>query len=140
MLVSEPIDIPGVWDVGPLRILVVDHTRSVGELIKHMLIRVEHAVDVVGSSCEAMDMLEHTTYNVVISEQYLGCRDVSGCDLARLVRRRWPDTAFSLVTESLASLTDMADVDAVVLKPFCVVALREMVTRIGVRRSSYAMS
>jgi CheY-like chemotaxis protein len=140
MLATELIDVPGVGDVAPLRILVVDNTRCVGELIRHILIRVEHRVDVVGSTREALDMLERASYDVVIAEQYLGCRDITGCELARLVRHNWPATGFSLVTESLASITDASNVDAVLLKPFCVVGLREMVNRIGLRRSSYAMS
>jgi len=139
MVVSELIDIPGVCDVSPLRILVVDNKRCVGELIKDVLLRVEHAVDVVDSSSAALAALERGSYDVVISEQYLGWREPSGTELARLVRRKRSATGFILATESLASVTDMTNVDAVLLKPFCVTTLREMVTRAGARRSSYSM-
>jgi CheY-like chemotaxis protein len=137
-LIYEP-EAPEVTDVAPLRVLVVDDSHRVGELIKDVLLRVEHAVDVVGSSREALAALEHATYDVVISEQYLGGREPSGTDLARLVHRKQPATGFIVATESLASVTDLTNVDAVLLKPFCVIALREMVNRAGARGSGYSM-
>jgi CheY-like chemotaxis protein len=133
MLLTELIDVPGVRDVAPLRILVVDSTCGVGELIKHILIRVEHSVDVVGSTSEALDLLQHATYDVVIAEQYLGCRNAPGSDLARRVRLAPCEPAFILATDSLASVTDLTYVDALLLKPFRATTLRRMVARIATR-------
>jgi CheY-like chemotaxis protein len=134
MAISELTDEAETADLTddlPLRILVVDASPQIGELIKHSLMRVEHTVDVVSSSSEALGRLEHSSYDVVISEQYLGCSEVTGSDLARQVRRASCEPGFILATDSLASVTDVTNVDAVLLKPFCLTTLRETVARIA---------
>jgi DNA-binding response OmpR family regulator len=131
MTVTELIDLPPTTDVAPLRVLVVDTSSRIGEMIRHILTRVEHAVDVVGSASEALAMLQRRGYDVVIAEQFLGAHQMSGVDLAHLIARQRPETAFILAIESLADILTVPDVDAVVLKPFGAIALRKAVARVG---------
>jgi len=127
-LTKEPDIAPGLGT--PLRILVVDDSRRVGELMRAILTRVEHAVDVVSSPCEALFRLERVGYDVVISDLYL-CKETSGVELARALRRQWPETGFILATGSMALVSATEPVDAVLIKPFRATVLREMVARVA---------
>jgi DNA-binding response OmpR family regulator len=117
-------------ELSPLRILVVDDWPEVGEMVRVVLMRVEHAVDVVASPRQALARLEDTDYDVVISELFL-CDDISGLQLARLIGRRWPNTAFILATGSEASICGLSRIDAMLTKPFGARVLRETVVRVA---------
>jgi DNA-binding NtrC family response regulator len=124
---------PEPADLTPLRILVVDDWPHIGDLLRLVLMRVEHAVEVVASPEEALAKLERSDYDVVISELYL-CRDINALELCRVIRHRWPWTAFILATASMASISSSC-IDAILLKPFGVRMLRESVVRVAATRA-----
>jgi DNA-binding NtrC family response regulator len=126
----EPENALELAQVTHLRLLVVDDSERIGELMRAILTRVEHAVDVVHSPDEAITRLKCKHYDVVISELFL-CKDLSGPELARAIRQRWSDVGFILATGSMALVSANGPVDAVLMKPFGASVLRELVVRVA---------
>jgi DNA-binding NtrC family response regulator len=115
----------------PLRILVVDNSPQVGDLMRAILTRVEHSVDVVHSPSAALAHLERRSYDVVISDLFL-CNDLNGMDLARAVRHMWPDVGVILSTNTSSTLSSACEpMDAVLMKPFGAADLRQLVANVA---------
>jgi DNA-binding NtrC family response regulator len=127
---AEP-DVPrGPAYATPLRILVVDDSPRVGDLMHTILTRVEHAVEVVRSPSAALARLECGVYDVVISELFLS-NDLNGMHLACAVSHLWPDVAVILSTGTTALTSASGPMDAVLMKPFGAADLRDLVTNVA---------
>jgi DNA-binding NtrC family response regulator len=86
------------------RILVVDDQADVRAMIA-MLLRVNHfEVIEAGNAASALLAFEHTTYDAVIVDIFLG--DACGLDLISAMRERAPELA-------VVAVSGMATVDAV---------------------------
>ena len=86
------------------RILVVDDQSDVRAMIS-MLLRVNHfEVIEAGNAASALRAFEHTTFDAVIVDIFLG--DASGLDLISAMRERAPGLA-------VVAVSGMAKVDAV---------------------------
>ena len=117
----------------PLRILVVDSSPQIGELMCAILTRVEHTVDVVCSPSAALIQLDRQPYDVVISDMF-PCSDLKGMDLACAVRHMWPDVGVILSTNTTALAPPCGPMDAVLTKPFGATDLRDLVVTVASTR------
>ena len=84
-------------DTPALSILVVDDELIVRETLSEMLETMNHRVSAVGSGHEALERLsrgEH--FDLVFTD--LSMPEMDGWEVAREIRRRWPEVAITLVT------------------------------------------
>lgn len=117
-----------------LRVLVVDDSATIRELMLVMLRLAGHEAEAQGTAAGALGRLEAATFDVVISDLSLG-RGMNGWNLARCIAEHWPGVGFVLATGCAEDL-DRAQlascgVDAVLAKPFRGAQLRETVLRVA---------
>jgi CheY-like chemotaxis protein len=111
----------------PLRILLVDDEPTVREALADTLVEDGHAVVQAPSGPEALARLgEGAAVDLVLTD--LGMPEMTGWDVARAVRQRWPGLPIGLVTGWAVAL-EMSDeerrgVDFVLAKPYTVETLR----------------
>ena len=111
----------------PLRILLIDDEPTVREALADTLVEDGHAVVQAPSGPEALARLgEGTPVDLVLTD--LGMPEMTGWDVARAVRQRWPGLPIGLVTGWAVAL-EMSDeerrgVDFVLAKPYTVETLR----------------
>ena len=111
----------------PLRILLVDDEPTVREALADTLVEDGHAVVQAPSGPEALARLgEGTPVDLVFTD--LGMPEMTGWDVARAIRQRWPGLPVVLVTGWAVAL-EMSDeekrgVDFVLAKPYTVETLR----------------
>jgi CheY-like chemotaxis protein len=117
---------------GRLRILAVDDEPGLILLLRSMLARDGHAVRTADSAEMAVTALERGDYDLVISDLSLG-EGMNGWDLAAIVRRRWPQTRFALVSGWGATIGEdearARGVDAVLAKPHRLDEMRGLIGR-----------
>jgi CheY-like chemotaxis protein len=118
-----------------LRILVVDDSSKLRQLMALILRCDGHVVHTVGTAPEVLAQLERECYELVISDLSLG-GNVAGLRLAQTARRVWPKVRFMLATGSAEDLTPAEwarwGVDAFLRKPFTPAQLREAVALLEV--------
>ena len=78
------------------RILVVDDEDNVLITIKAILEMDGHVIDVAQTGAEAVEMINATDYDVVLTDLRLG--DASGQDVLASVRKRRPTTVTLMLT------------------------------------------
>jgi signal transduction histidine kinase/DNA-binding response OmpR family regulator len=79
-----------------LRVLVVDDEPDVGEVVAEMVAADGHQVAVVGGAAQALAWLERERADLVLTD--FGMPGMTGADLARAIRERWPGVLLGLVT------------------------------------------
>lgn len=130
---AEPAPTPAG---GVLRILVVDDEETVREALADSLAEDGHAVISAASGPEGLALLaDGAKVDVVITD--LGMPEMTGWDVARAVRTRFPDLAVGLITGWAVAL-EISDeerhaVDFVIAKPYTTEALRAVLTGIQPR-------
>jgi signal transduction histidine kinase len=119
-----------------LRILVVDDEETVRDALADSLAEDGHAVISAASGPEGLAMLaDGAKVDVVITD--LGMPEMTGWDVARAVRTRFPGLAVGLITGWAVAL-EISDeerraVDFVIAKPYTTEALRAVLTDIQPR-------
>jgi PAS domain S-box-containing protein len=117
-----------------LSILVVDDEQVVRETLSEMLVVMEHRVTSVGSGPEALERLtrgEH--FDLVFTD--LSMPEMDGWEVAREIRRRWPEVAIALVTgygkgtEPPSGEKNL--IDGVVGKPFDFTEVSEAIAQVS---------
>lgn len=81
--------------------LVVEDNAQWRELIKELLIERELVVDVAGSLSDAINLIEGKEYDLALLDvrlEDLDASDVTGLNIARLLRERNPDTLIVVLT------------------------------------------
>jgi len=78
------------------RILVVDDDVLILESISELLKLEGYSVDSAGTAEQAVEMLEETRYNLLLTD--VNMPNVNGFELLRMVRRRHPATVVVLIT------------------------------------------
>ncbi|HEY5657640.1 MAG TPA: response regulator, partial [Myxococcota bacterium] len=78
------------------RILAVDDQRYFRELLEGLLTEEGYEVQTVSGGEEALRILEHSSFDVVITDLVMPV--MSGADLVQHVRERWPDQEVVVVT------------------------------------------
>jgi DNA-binding NtrC family response regulator len=73
----------------PLSILLVDDDEQVRRTVARMLRLDGHQVTEAGSGAEALAALDERAADLVLSDVMMP--DMNGCDLGRLIARRYPD-------------------------------------------------
>ena len=104
----------------PLRILVIDDDARVRGTLADLLAARGHAVVQVSSGQEGLAHLGGVDpVDLVITD--LGMPDMTGWDVARTVRERWPRLRVGLITgwgDHVLPAAERKQVDFVISKPF----------------------
>ena len=120
----------------PARILVVDDEGAIRYSVTKTLQRIGYKVDAVGSGEEAVDLLDHNEFEVVLTD--IRMPGMSGVDLLAHVREKYPDTSVILMTgyASLNTAVESLRLGAhdYLVKPSSSRDIRESVDR-GVERA-----
>ena len=113
---------------GSKRILVVDDTPSVADLIREMLLSFGHKADICGSAKEAQVLFEVGKYDLVITDYTMP--GTNGIDFAHALRRRSPEQLIMLITGSTFSVPDSTmqalPVNSILQKPFSVMEFQDV--------------
>jgi signal transduction histidine kinase len=123
--------------VAPLKILVVDDEPTVLEALAETLLEDGHSVLRAGSGREALALLDGgERVDIVLTD--LGMPGMTGWELARALRTRWPDLPVGLISGWKASADFSAEeashVAFVVAKPYTLGALRTALAPFRPRR------
>lgn len=77
-------------------ILVIDDDSGTRDVFSEILARDGHTLDIASSGTEGLSVAQQKDYDVVITD--LGMRDISGRDVARVVKRTSSKTLVVLIT------------------------------------------
>jgi CheY-like chemotaxis protein len=98
------------------RILLVDDERMVRSVLSKLLVLRGHEVATAASGPEALALLEETPFDLVIADQAMP--EMSGRELAQILRRRWPPLPFVLLTGDTEIGETGEDINVILRKPF----------------------
>jgi PAS domain S-box-containing protein len=114
---------------GPVAVLLVEDDADVADVSIAMLEHAGHRVERVESAAAALAALRRRqAFDLVVSDVYMS-GPMNGLDLAREIRRRFPDLPVLLVTGAGDSIVEaMAEGFATLQKPFSRAALQEGVS------------
>ena len=112
------------------KILVVDDTLTVAELIQEMLLNFGHQGEVCLTVEEALTRFEPGKYDLVITDYTMP--RMNGVEFAKAIRLKSPDQLILLITGSTFSMADSAarqlPVNATLQKPFSVREFQQSLT------------
>ena len=107
-------------------ILIVDDEPSVCESIKMLLEHDGHKAQTVGSGEVALALLEHETFDLIITDYFM--HGMKGDKLAAIIKQRRPDQPIIMATAYAADFQrsgkPSGGVDHVLSKPFSMAKLR----------------
>ncbi len=114
-----------------MKILLIDDDPAVLEVIGLLLASEGHAVVSASRGEEGLERLAAgERVDLVLTD--LTMPGVSGWDLARTVRARWPDVRVGFITGTPEQVpASSASVDLVLGKPVTIEALRQGLARLG---------
>jgi PAS domain S-box-containing protein len=151
-LIDLPVARPGAsqaatraeqTETPPLSILVVDDEQIVRETLSEMLAAMEHKVASAGSGPEAIERLRRgERFDLIFTD--LSMPEMDGWEVAREVRRRWPEVSVALVTgygkgtEPPSGEKNL--IDAVIGKPFDFAEVREAIAQVSKARIAEGMT
>jgi PAS domain S-box-containing protein len=131
---GPPAEKPEPPAVRGIRILVVEDEQQLARMAGLVLTQRGHHVAAAASAEEALECLEHKSFDLVISDLGLG-PGKNGWDLARVVRERWASTQFVLVTGWGAAIDAVEararGVDRVIAKPYRISDLRQVADHVA---------
>lgn len=122
-------------ETASLSILVVDDEAFVRETLGDMLTILSHRVVQAASGREAMELLNARDFDLVFTD--LSMPEMDGWEVAREIRRRWPETLIVLVTgygkgtEPPSGETDL--MDGVIGKPFDFDQVTETIRQVSLK-------
>ncbi|WP_320197946.1 response regulator [Agrobacterium sp. rho-13.3] len=112
----------------PVRILVVEDEPLILMSTVDMLTHLGHSVQEAGSAEEALRILEKETVDILLTD--VGLPGMSGSDLARQVRDRWPDVRIVFASGGDTGRTESGVGNALQLsKPFRTEDLAEIIAK-----------
>jgi PAS domain S-box-containing protein len=123
----------------PLRILVLDDNVDAASTLGALLEAHGHSVRLAFTGTEALDLLAAAAADIAILD--IGLPDISGHEVARRIRERWPERGIFLVALSgWGSAADrqqseQAGIDVHLTKPATLAAIEEVIVAC---RASYA--
>jgi CheY-like chemotaxis protein len=123
-----------------LTALVVDDEPSIRLLLDRVLVRAGYRVTVAADGNQAVDLLRHGVFDVVLTDKNMPGLD--GVDVARYARQALPDACILLITgyANPQSAEDSSGVvDAYLTKPFKIHDLEMEIAALRDRRRSYAV-
>lgn len=102
------------------KILIVDDEPAVRQVLHLVCKRQGYYVDSVESGPEAVEMIQHTDYDLVITDMKM--MPMSGAELAGIVRTTSPQTKIMALsgysTRDMTCQAEKAGVDCYFVKPF----------------------
>ena len=107
------------------RILVVDDERMVRSVLSKLLTLKGHTVQVASSGAEALSLVETETFDLVFTDH--GMPEMSGRQLARSLKRRFPQLPIVLLTGDTEAGSADEDVNVVLPKPFKIDELNDRI-------------
>ncbi len=124
----------------PARILVVDDESYVRDLLRRVLARRGHEVDVAADGGAALELLEGEDYDLVLTDVVMP--GIDGFELLRRVKSAYPSVKVIVLTgyARKQSISDflLYGADEYLSKPFQVQALLDSVERIAGAASTAA--
>jgi signal transduction histidine kinase/CheY-like chemotaxis protein len=121
-VVAGPESFPPEGRPEGLKVLVIDDEPRVGRILIELLLREGHIVVAADDGPSGLAKCESETFDLVISD--LGMPGLSGWDVARLVKQKYPGTPVALVTgwvDRIAGDEARArHVDFLIAKPFTI--------------------
>ncbi|MDB6023352.1 MAG: DNA-binding response regulator [Pedosphaera sp.] len=115
--------------VGSKKILVMDDTPTVADLIREMLLSMGHQVELCLAVDEALGKFAPAKFDLVITD-YMMPR-MNGMEFAHVLRQRAPEQLILLITGSTFSMQDSLarelPVNRLLQKPFSVAEFQEIV-------------
>ncbi len=129
---KEKLSVPEKQDsIVPARILVIDDDEMMRSVLTDILIQSSCQVVQASSGHEGMALFASDEFDIVLTD--LGLNDMSGWDVARLIKKQSKSTPVALITgwgtQIDDSETGRKGVDFVVTKPFRIDELRHVVNR-----------
>ena len=117
-----------------MKILLIDDDAAVLEVVALMLAVEGHVVLPSGSGRAGLAMLEAgESVDLVLTD--LAMPEMSGWEVVRAVRSRWPGVHVGLVTGTPEHLAEQREpVDTLITKPVTLAGLREALRRIEASR------
>ena len=114
-----------------MRILLIDDDPAVLEVVGLLLAADGHEVITASSGLAGLTRLEQgAAVELVLTD--LAMPDMSGWEVVRAVRRRWPQLRVGIVTGTPQYLEDQEEpVDVLILKPVVLAALRQALARLA---------
>ncbi len=120
------------------KILVVDDELPVCKSIAGALASDEHLIETAQSAEQALEMQEKKAYEVIVTD--LMMPGISGMDLLRAVKKKWPDTMMIMITgyPSIKTAVEAVKMGAFdyLPKPFTPNDLRSIVSRALKRKAA----
>ena len=114
------------------QILVVDDEPAVCGVIKMMLEHGGHEVQTASNGREALSLLEHRAFDLIVTDYLMP--EMTGAGLAAAIKQRLPRQPVMMITAHAEMLQASGDplpgVDLLLRKPFLMNELHEAVTRI----------
>ncbi|AEN73018.1 histidine kinase [Rhodothermus marinus SG0.5JP17-172] len=120
--------------VPPVRVLLVDDEPGVRNVLTRLLALHGHTVVQAASAAEALAHLEREAFDIVFTDQ--GMPEVSGVELARQIRARYPQLPIVLITGDTEVRAERGLIDAMLQKPFRLEALAQVIRRLCGQRAS----
>ena len=119
--------------VGPARrILVVDDEPLVCDSVRRMLVSYGHEVEVATSAREGLRLFENGRFDLVIIDYLMP--GMKGDEMAAEIKTRAMNQPIVIITAAIEMLESsgkpLAEVDAVICKPFQLDELREAVAAV----------
>ncbi|MDQ3810875.1 MAG: response regulator, partial [Chloroflexota bacterium] len=125
---------------GKLRVLIVDDEPAFARSLRGLLGLLGHEASVVGSAPQALSLLAHERFDVVLTDYSLG--EITGAELAAQLEKGQATPFVVLVTGYAAEVDDPAllsrGVDAVLPKPCRADDLRTLLARVAAKPSRTA--
>jgi signal transduction histidine kinase/ActR/RegA family two-component response regulator len=119
---------------GPLRILAIDDEPALARMVRLILSKHGHHVEMATSGEEGLACLERQPFDLVITDLGLGS-GLTGWQVAEHVRARWPQIQVVLATGWGAAIDEaearQRGVASVISKPYSAEHLRSMVARLS---------
>jgi signal transduction histidine kinase len=124
--------------IPPLKILVIDDETAVRRVVADMLAGQGHKVFQAADGREGLDCLEREPVDLILTD--LGMPGMTGWDVARAAKARWPSLPVGLITgwgeEPMSKPEERATADFVLAKPITVERLRAALAHVAARATN----
>jgi signal transduction histidine kinase/CheY-like chemotaxis protein len=123
-------------------ILVVEDAKALRDAFSRMLSRGGHSVRTAASGREALEILDRESFDLVFTD--LGMPEMSGWDVARAVKGRYPNLPVVLITGWGAQVDDEEarekGVDRILPKPFTIQEILQVTSEVLAAKATSSSS
>ena len=111
-----------------LRILIVDDSEVNRKVASLMLKKLGHHADLATNGIEAIEAIEHQSYDIVLMD--IQMPEMDGLEATKIIRQRWHEDLKIIIVTSLDNYREIsleAGADDFLTKPFGIENLRETI-------------